>query len=329
LEGDYSEILGFTKDEVEQIIDECGIDKSMIHTDIEFMYNGYKFNKNAKNKLYNSTMIFYYFNEVIDEKGKVKNLVDSNLRTDYGRLSNLIERHDNRQKLRELIENKSVNGIVVDQFSLERINDERNVYSLLYYMGLVTIDNSNPLIPALKIPNYSIQTMYWDYIEGMLTDELPGLSLDNSEYTNPIYRLTYENDYEPFFEYFNKEIMSYLSNRDLQQTVEKDIKFLMLPIFLLSNYYFPFSELENSKGYTDLYLMRNNLHPGSISEWIFELKYIRQKDEDDQALIEAAKVEAITQLQRYKTSNFFKNRTDVRYLSIVFIGKKGYEIDEI
>jgi len=181
----------------------------------------------------------------------------------------------------------------------------------------------------LKIPNYSIKIIYWEFIERMLTEELEGLSLDDSKYKTSIYKLAYENNYEPFFEYFSKYIVSYLSNRDLLGTVEKDIKFLLLPIFFTSNYYFPVSELENSEGYTDIYLKRSHIHPTSISEWIWEIKYIKQKDAKKKNLIETAKNKAKEQLLRYKDSNLFKDRTDVRYLSIVFIGKKDYIIEEL
>jgi hypothetical protein len=112
-------------------------------------------------------------------------------------------------------------------------------------------------------------------------------------------------------------------------TVEKDIKFLLLPMFFTSNYYFPVSELENSEGYTDIYLKRSNLHLGSISEWIWEIKYIKKRDSKKKNLIETAKTEAIEQLQHYKNSNLFKDRTDVRYLSVVFVGKKDCLIEEL
>jgi hypothetical protein len=171
--------------------------------------------------------------------------------------------------------------------------------------------------------------MYWEFIESMLTEELKGLSLDSSKYKNPIYKLAYENNYEPFFEYFSKYIVKYLSNRDLQNTVEKDIKFLMLPIFFTSNYYLPISELENSEGYTDIYLKRSHLHQNSISEWVWEIKYIKQKDSKKKALIETEQKATIEQLQRYKTSNMFKDKTDVRYLSIIFIGKSEYVVKEV
>ena len=103
----------------------------------------------------------------------------------------------------------------------------------------------------------------------------------------------------------------------------------MLPIFFTSDYYFPISELENSGGYTDIYLKRGNLHPGSLSEWVFEIKYVKQCDAENKALINEQQANAIAQLQRYKNSNLFKDRTDVKYLAVVFVGKKDYYITAV
>jgi hypothetical protein len=325
----YSEILGLTSAEVDWVMEQIKLDKSLISIDIEKMYDGYLFHRNAKNKLFNSTMIFNFFHGFKKEGNDFEYLVDDNLKTDYGRIRNLINQHDNKDKLIQLIENTYVKGVIIKQFSIEHLHEDKNFFSLLYYMGLVTIDNSIPGRQILKIPNYSIKTIYWNLIESMLSEEIEGLSLDNSKYIDAIYKLTYENIYEPFFEYFSKYIVSYLSNRDLQGTVEKDMKFLLLPIFFTSNYYLPISELENSEGYTDIYLSRSHLHPQAVSEWVWELKYIKKADADNETLISTAQKDAIDQLQRYKTSNIFKDRTDVRYLTIVFIGKSKYIVTEV
>jgi hypothetical protein len=325
----YNEILGFTKQEVEHIIDECEIDRHLINEDIEHLYNGYLFHNQATTTLYNSTMIFNYFHELKDTNGRVENLVDYNLRIDYGRLRNLISLYDNKEKLRMLLENNIVSSEIVKQFSIEVVRDKKNFFSLLYYMGLVTIDNKSLTGSGLRIPNYSVKTMYWDYVERMLHDELEGLELDNSKYVYQIRLLAVEGDYKPFFEYFSKCIMKHLSNRDLLGTVEKDIKFLMLPMFFNTYRYFPISEFENNEGYTDIYLRRSNVYPLCKYEWVFEIKYIKQKDYRKKMLIEAAKRDAREQLERYKNSTFFKEKKDVRYLSIVFVGKKEYFLEEV
>ena len=329
LKLEYNEILGLTREEVDWVMDEIGLDKSLISVDIEQMYDGYLFHEDAENKLFNSTMIFHYFLGLFTDGKKFKYLIDDNLKTDYGRIRHLINKYDNKKKLRYLVENNFIDGNITKQFSIEWIHEDKNFFSLLFYMGLVTLDNTNPYNIGLKIPNYSVQTIFWGFIERMLTEELDGLSLDSSRYQNPIYRLAYENDYQPFFKYFSERIVHYLSNRDLLNTVEKDIKFLLLPLFFESRYYLPISEFENSEGYTDIYLQRSHLHPGAISEWIWEIKYVKQSDSENENLIEAQKTEAIAQLKRYKNSNLFKDKTDVRYLCIVFIGKKDYRIEEI
>jgi len=324
----YNEILGFTKEEVEWIIEACWIDKSLITNDIEYLYNGYLFNEDAKNKLYNPTMIFHYLKELRDNVGKVKNYIDHNLKTDYGRLRRLISNGNNKEKLRELIETKSVSAKIIQQFSIEYVNDYDNFFSLLFYMGLLTIDNSSPFRQRLKIPNYSIKTMFWEYIEHIERENNPDLFFDNSMIINTLETLAYDNDVKPFLKYFQENILANLSNRDMQNFSEKNIKILLLGILFQSNLYLPISELENSEGYCDIYLQKRTIYPVNY-EWVWELKYIKTADAEKQALIAEKQQESITQLKRYKNSTFFKDRTDVRYLSVVFVGKKDCLIEEV
>jgi hypothetical protein len=58
------------------------------------------------------------------------------------------------------------------------------------------------------------------------------------------------------------------------------------------------------------------------------MKYIKQADSENKKLIAGKKKEAIAQLQAYKNSNLFKDRTDVRYLAVVFVGKTKYCLKE-
>ena len=56
---------------------------------------------------------------------------------------------------------------------------------------------------------------------------------------------------------------------------------------------------------------------------------MKQSEVSDKKIIDAKKNEAITQLRSYKSSNMFKNRTDVRYLAVIFVGKSDYFIEEV
>ena len=326
----YNEILGFTEEEVEFVRQEVGIDKSLLKIDMEYLYNGYKFHLEAENKLYNSAMINYLFNEIIDEGEKFEHLIDLNLKTDYGRIKKLLNKPQNIEILEKIIENTRIPAKVIDRFSIDKIHDSQNFLSLIYYMGLVTIDKDEKGKPLLVIPNYSIKTMYWEYMENILRDLNPQMIYDPHIIMEGLSSLAFDNDYEPFFAGFLKNFVSQISNRDLMDFSEKNVKFLLLSILFQNSYYLPVSEPENSEGYVDIYLQRRRyLFPKITTDWVWEIKYIKQSDAEKRHVITKAKKEAKEQLNRYKTSNLFKDRTDVRYLMVIFIGKKSYKIEEI
>jgi hypothetical protein len=91
--------------------------------------------------------------------------------------------------------------------------------------------------------------------------------------------------------------------------------------------YVTITELEVSRGYTDIYLQRSHNRPEIPYEWVWKIKYIKKEDADK--VLDGKRDEARTQLAKYRDSHLFANRTDVRYLSLIFIGKDRYEIEKI
>ncbi|MDR0603892.1 MAG: PD-(D/E)XK nuclease domain-containing protein, partial [Bacteroidales bacterium] len=81
-------------------------------------------------------------------------------------------------------------------------------------------------------------------------------------------------------------------------------------------------------GYTDIYMQRSHLRPDIPYEWVWEIKYIAKKRTIDNVL-ETTRKEARKQLDKYRNSAMFAGRNDIRYLSVIFIGKDKYEIEEI
>jgi len=327
----YSEMLGFTEDDVEFLIDECAIDRTKITIDRKFLYNGYLFHQDAQNKLYNPSMMMYILHKFNVAAGDVKELIDDNLKTDYGRIKQLLNNPDNVKDLEDIIAHTQVPAEVVNRFSIDKIHESKNFLSLLFYLGLVTIGKDKTSgAPLLMIPNYSTKTMYWEYMENIIMERNPEMIFRARTIHDDLQKMAFDGAYKPFFDSFQQNFVSHVSNRDLENFSEKNIKFLLLSIFIQSSFYLPFSELEISTGYSDVYLQRRNyLYPKIQSDWIWELKYVKETDAGNDALIEVKKKEAKEQLQRYKTSNHFKDRNDIRYLAVVFTGKKNYWIEEI
>jgi Ser-tRNA(Ala) deacylase AlaX len=65
------------------------------------------------------------------------------------------------------------------------------------------------------------------------------------------------------------------------------------------------------------------------TEIIKYLNTIIETNQISSEVIEEKKQEAKEQIERYKTSNLFKDITDIRYLMIIFIGKNKYEVTEL
>jgi hypothetical protein len=192
-------------------------------------------------------------------------------------------------------------------------------------MGLLTIDGCYDGDTRLKIPNYSIQTLYWDFLVKLIAHTNKDVKIDNAKQKNAIKELAFNANPIPFFEYVSNNIFSKFSNRDLIHYDEKYIKTIILCCSLQNNAYVPLSEVEVNTGYIDVFLHRGPQSHAKY-EWVWEIKYVKDKDANT---IPDKKQEAVKQLLKYKQTDLFKNKNDVKYAAVVFVGKDKYEIQEV
>jgi hypothetical protein len=324
LKKQYNEMLGFTQEEVYTLMEATGINPAMVSVDMELLYNGYLFHADGERRVYNPSMMLYLFYQIRSE-GATQSVIDENLKMDYGRLQRLIK--NNRDQLTQIAQNSSILSEVVSRFSIDRLLDNNHFASLLFYLGLLTIDKVEEGVLRLKIPNYTIRTIFWEYIERALADSNPDVLINMNEQRIAMRELAYRGNPRLFIECVVKNIFSRLSNRDLMNFDEKYIKIILLNSLFQSKLYVTITELEVSRGYTDIYMQRSHLLPDIPYEWVWEIKYIGKKGATGSAL-RAKRKEARAQLEKYRCSPMFAGRTDVRYLSLIFIGKDKYEIEE-
>jgi hypothetical protein len=288
------------------------------------------FHEKAKNKLYNSAMITYLLCKVRVEDGEIKELINPNLQTDYGRIKNLLGKTNNIEKLEQLIEFGKIESEVKTRFSIDKIHISENFLSLLYYMGLLTIDKDPETNSSLlRIPNYSVRTMYWEYIRDILININPELSHNEIKYWKSLQGFAIYGKAEEFIKFIQEYYVGRFSNRDYINFDEKYIKAIILTLIFQGHYHLPISEYEVSGGYVDIYLQHRTLNPLVKLDWVWELKYVKEGECDNEKLIEEKKTEARTQLQRYKSSDKFEGRDNVRFLAIVFVGKRNYFVEEV
>jgi hypothetical protein len=332
----YNEMLGFTLDEVNTLAQDTGIAPQSIDIDIEKYYNGYLFSMAGKERVYNPAMVLFYFYQIRSLPPDMVQIVDPNLRTDYQRLQLLLTNEKNHKRLLAVAKDNGIYSEIAMQFSMDSMHDDEYFVSLLFYMGLLTVDKMDDIGGVrLKIPNYSVRTLYWEYIWKLTLDVDSDVMTDVYEMREAINALAFRGELEPYIKYISENIFVRLSNRDLIKFDERYIKIMLLNGLFQSNLYFPTSERETQGGYVDMYLERNPARMTVKYEWVWELKYLKESDvekaSDDTvaAAVSAAIEEGRTQIARYQADPHFAGRADVKYAVLVFIGKKRYVLKEI
>jgi hypothetical protein len=327
LNSEYNEMMGFTQAEVDRLMTETGVDPVLIDVDMKAYYNGYLFHPDGENRVYNPAMIMYFFEQILRLRRPPENIIDYNLRTDYGRLRRLVQNETNREVLLHIMKDGGIVSEILEKFSLDRLNDNRYFTSLLFYMGLLTIKERSFTRLSLGIPNYSIRTLYWEYLDELLRETSPGMTVSLAQLDDEIAALALRGDVHGFVRYVSENAFGKLSDHDLRQFDEKYIKILLLAYLFMSKMYIPMSEYETVPGRSDIYLQRNPLYPQVKYEWIFEIKYCKTSAKAEE--IAAKRKEGLGQLQQYIHSQRMEGRPALKAALLLFIGKNKYEIHDI
>lgn len=111
----------------------------------------------------NSNICLYFLNSYLDEGGIPAQLIDVNIASDYDKLSDLLERCKGIEKNRILEVSEQEKDIVTDIakiFNPAVEFGERELISMLFYLGYLTISGEEFWMAKLRIPN-SIMKELW------------------------------------------------------------------------------------------------------------------------------------------------------------------------
>ncbi|WP_459167422.1 PD-(D/E)XK nuclease domain-containing protein [Natronospora cellulosivora (SeqCode)] len=330
-----NEMSGFTEDEVKGIINKIGIDKDnkinldqdrkdKLFIELRKNYNGYLFNEDSRERLYNPDMILHFFNQYLMTGDYPKQLIDDNVSTDYGRINRLVANEANREVLEDIIIEEGIVADIISRFSFDMMYDEDYFVSLLYYMGLLTIGEMRYGKTRLEIPNYAIKVIFWDYIEKKLRREY-NVPYNVEELAKAIWEMGFDGEITGFLDYMSENVLKKLSNRDLINFDEKYLKVILFAYLVTSNLYRPVSEGEVENGYIDIYLERDFRMPEVEYEWIIELKYLKKADKGN---LNQVREEGLKQLRKYASSHKFEGKENMKQALIVFVGKAEYFVFE-
>ncbi|TDT67883.1 PD-(D/E)XK nuclease superfamily protein [Hypnocyclicus thermotrophus] len=330
LDSDFNEMMGFTEEEVKKLAN-ATIENYDIDANIDRLrdyYNGYKFNKKCKNRVYNSDMVLYYMSYYQKNKEEPENIIDNNILSDYRKIGKLFEiggRNNERIKiLKEIVMGIEQEVVISSRFNLEIEFNLDDFKSLLFYMGLMTIKRVDEFGAVyIGVPNYVIRELYFEYFNKIIEEEAD-FKIDDSKIREAILEIARDGKIDKLIK-LTENILHKLSNRDFIKFDEKYVKVIMLMYLYKSNLYFTKSEYEVEDGYIDIVLKK-----GTIGQpryyGMFELKYISKKDYTED-LLKKKLEEAKEQLMKYKESEELRSMNNMKKWALVFVGSecKGME----
>ncbi len=296
---EFNALAGFTQQEVNYSLENsifqlCSdIDKDALLEKLKEWYNGYLFNIQADERIYNATLVNYFISEFDFKRCKnpIK-MLDSNVASDYKaimRLFNIGDSEQNYEILNQLIETGSITGTIKDRYDLNREFSRDDFITLIYSMGFITLKEEEfGEVVKFEIPNYVIKILYFNYFAIELKNR------NNLTVLKDIQTILVDlarGDKEPFYQQLS-EVIRILSNRDHMGFNEAHFQVITLSLLSFASFYFIKSQPEKNNRYPDILLIgRDEKVP---TNYLFELKWVKGRED-----YTAKKKEGITQVEEY------------------------------
>ena len=330
-ELEFHEMMGFTEEEVSDIIDLILKDasrKDLLMSDLRKWYNGYCFHRKSKNRIYNSDMVLYFCKHFQRYQAYPDEMLDINIAPDYGKLKSMFEIQNpqgNYALLERILHEQGIEENLILQFSFDRGFSDSQFVSFLFYMGYLTIQGESRGRLLFGIPNYVIRELYWEYFAWLITQR-EQLDYDEMKVGNAVADMT-EGNLTTFLELLT-QVTRRFADRDYQYFNEKYIKVLMMSFIAMANIYIIESERPaNPVGYIDLLLLAPMTRKIEY-EYIFELKYV-PKGEVKETRIKAEQAEAQEQILRYvQNDESLRHKKNLLAYSLVFV-KNEFLLEQI
>ncbi len=327
LDRRFNEMAGFTRSELEEMVratlrDDLNFDLNRLLDDMREWFNGSRFSPDGVEKMYNPQLVVSFLSDFTVSYEYPSGFVDVNVVSDFRKIANILSPLSLQYResvIEDVLDDDSITDGLTIQYNLEREFTTKDAVSLLYYNGLLSIEESFGDLMTYSIPNYVIKQLYWEYFRADLEKEA-SFQFNSASVGLALKEMSVEGKIDKLISYTG-EIIESLSFRDLQGFSEKHLKMIFMTVLAGNPLYFVSSEPETRTGYIDLMLKRTRLNPGKYSHLI-ELKYLKTDQLKD---AERIRLEGTAQAKRYRDSLPAEEQENLRSWLIIFSGKKEIE----
>ena len=316
-------MLGLTHDEVKGLIKDLP-NKNKIYDLLVSNYDGYLFNGEAKERVFNSTLVMRFLSNYYEENTVPDNLFDSNIVSSYGKLKSIVMLNNNNCYLNiidSLFYNRNITGTLKNSFNVNTITTPDDIVSLLYYFGYITIDRKlNGLSCLFKIPNKMMDLVYNDYYMSLVINK----PLDNNELDNSITEIKNNGNISLICNMIS-DIIKNADNRIYNNFNERSIQLMFYSLLAKYNEFDTRFEYPVKDKFIDLMIFKNK--DKSNYDIMIEFKYIKKK-EYKRSLLERLKNTGIEQLKEY-VGLLDVSKLNLKKYLVIYVGSEIKVMEEI
>ena len=324
----FNEMMGFTEKELKELMEYQDIGKEKQEELLPIMrenYDGYRFSMHGKEKIYNSNMCLYFLNSYVQLNRIPEQLIDVNIASDYSKLGKMLDLCKGEEREKVIEKTVSGEGIVSDirqKFNPAIEFTEKDLISMLYYLGYLTIVGEVFEKPELSIPNRVMKEIYSDYFLNILSKNTE-LTVSESDYNEMIREIALEGKIDKIVEMLGKYLKS-LSNRDYIKFDEKYIKIIFFCIAMNLKIFRLKSEMEVQRKYPDILLIPKDQSKGYKGVMI-EFKYLKK---EESGKLKEKQEKAKKQIEEYGEFEEIKELKNIHKYTVVAVNDEIY-VEEI
>ena len=275
-----------------------------------------------KYKIYNSNMTLYFLNAYQEQQRVPKEMVDVNILSDYRKIEAFMDLCQNMKKmglLEKIVVEEPIESELTEKFNAEISFGEKELISLLFYLGYLTIKENEFGVLKFVTPNEVIRTIYSDYFLEYIKRKA-GIN-EEIKHSEMVKEILLEGKIDKAVETLGI-FLTNLSNRDYQRFDEKYIKVIFYSICRMLGAVYVKSELEVGGEYADILIVPRE----KIEERygvLIEFKYIKQEDYNkNPEILEQKQEEAKKQLERYTKTEELQAIPNLKSYAVVAVKDK-------
>jgi len=287
--GKFNQILGFSDDDVREMVryyrsaGMIDMEEDEIMEQIRPWYDNYCFSKMSFKRgepgMYNSNMVLSYLSTLIHTGAPPESMEDYNANSDSSTLRTFVELDRNRKDGENIILDIATRGYIVaplaEQVSLNDIDKDEFLPSLLTYQGALTIGSSERGDTRLVIPNKNARSQMYDLMASMYQDFIPKYDEHRARLDDNALN---KGQWKELFTYVMECYHDATSEKAFSEG-ERVIQGFFLGTLQVSTMMEVLIEADANDGYCDVLLTPRFEKKGKHS-CILELKYLYRKDSE-------------------------------------------------